>query len=494
MTIAGPVDEPPAAKKSRAVSRRRVLGAAVAGGAGIGALRAFVYPQVEQLLHSTQATIRGRSDWISPLGSTTARVAHLLRRTTFGATLEELEKAASDGYSKTVDRLLETRPAAPPPLGANDDIRMDRRLNLGNLQLWWVDHLLSTATPFAERMTLFWHGHFTSDYRKVGLQTPYIYWQNLTWREMALTDLRSMLMRVTTDPAMLRYLDLATSTAQNPNENYARELLEIFTMGVGHYGEDDVRAASKALSGWTEPRPDRTVDIVLDAKNNVVRKYSVYDTPATGVFVANRAYKGGPLTFLGKKDTYDTQKMIDRILAQPATAEYVARKVVQHFVSAKVDDAYVKRLGDRFRASKHDVKTLMREVFMSPEFVADRSYRALVKAPTEFMVHTLRALNAPKLSRLVTLSGPGMGQVLFDPPDVGGWPNNEAWISSNNVVARVNFVTAVLSQLKTLPPGTDAPHHVDGVVSPRTAGLLNTAADDHARWFIALASPEFQLK
>jgi uncharacterized protein (DUF1800 family) len=494
MSIAGPIDEPSAAKRSRAVSRRKVLGAAVAGGAGIGGLRAFVYPHVEQLLHSTQATNSGRSDWISPLGAAKAKVAHLLRRTAFGATLEELEKAASDGYSKTVDRLLETRPAAPPPLASNDDIRMDRRLNPGNLQLWWVDHLLSTATPFAERMTLFWHGHFTSDYRKVGLRTPYIYWQNLTWRDMALTDLRSMLMRVTTDPAMLRYLDLATSTAQNPNENYARELLELFTMGVGHYGEDDVRAASKALSGWTEPRPDRTVDIVLDAKNNVVRRVPVYDTPATGVFAANRAYKGGQFTFLGKKDAYDTQKVIDRILTQPATAEYVARKVVQHFVSARVDDAYVKRLGDKFRASKYDVKTLMREVFMSPEFVAGQSYRALVKAPTEFMVHALRALNAPQLSRLVTLSGPGMGQVLFDPPDVGGWPNNEAWISSNNVVARVNFVTAVLSQLKTLPAGTDVPHHIDGVVSPRTASLLNTAADDHARWFVALASPEFQLK
>jgi len=110
------------------------------------------------------------------------------------------------------------------------------------------------------------------------------------------------------------------------------------------------------------------------------------------------------------------------------------------------------------------------------------------------MVHSLKALRAPQLSRLALLSAPGMGQVLFDPPDVGGWPNNEAWISSNNVVTRVNFVTAVLSQLKTVPPGTGAPHHLDGVVGPQTAGLLNTAADDHARWFLALASPEFQLK
>ena len=496
MSIAGPVDEssPPAEGAKSPISRRTVLGAAVAGGAGIAALRVLVYPRVEQLLHSTRATAAGRSDWISPLASEKARVAHLLRRTTFGATLEELDQAASEGYSKTVDRLLETRAAAPPPLDPTNDIAHDRRLNVTGLQQWWFDHMLSTSTPFAERMTLFWHGHFTSDFRKVGLQTPYIYWQNLTWRDMALSDLRSMLMRVTSDPAMLRYLDLATSTGQNPNENYARELLELFALGVGHYGEDDVRAAAKALAGWTEPRPTGTVDITVDAKNNVVRKYPFYDQPATGTFVANRAYKAGQVTLLGKRDTYDTQKVIDRILAQPATAAFIARKVVQHFLSARVDDSYVKRLGDRFRSSKYDVKTLMRDVFMSPEFVADQSYRALVKSPTEFMVHALKALRAPQLSRLALLSAPGMGQVLFDPPDVGGWPNNEAWISSNNVVTRVNFVTAVLSQLKTPPPGAEAPQHIDGVVGPQTASVLNSAADDHARWFLALASPEFQLK
>src|SRR5215469_6719642 len=498
MSIASQIDQPAAeparsaesARSRLAVNRRTVLGAAAAGGVGIGALRVLVYPELRRLLDGTRRLAGGRGDWVSPLASEKARVAHLLRRTTFGATLEDVEQAASDGFSRTVDRLLETRPEAPPPPAGAGDLR----LSLAQLQLWWVDHMLSTSTPFVERMTLFWHGHFTSDYRKVGLQTPYIYWQNLTWRDMALTDMRSMLMRVTTDPAMLRYLDLGTSTGQNPNENYSRELLELFALGVGHYGEDDVRAAARALAGWTEPRPTRTLDVTVDAKNNVVRKYAVYDEPATGTFVANRAYRGGQLTFLGRKDTYDTERVVDRILAQPAAADFIARKVVQHFVAARVDDSYVKRLGSKFRSSKYDVKTLMREVLVSPEFVADHSYRALVKSPTEFMVQTLKALQAPQLSRLAQLSAPGMGQVLFDPPDVGGWPNNEAWISSNSVVARVNFVTAVLSQLKTVPPGTDAPHHLDGVVGQQTAGLLNTAADDHARWFLALASPEFQLK
>ena len=496
MSIAGPIEEAPgrASRPRLPVSRRTVLGAAVAGGAAIAAARliALGRDQLAAVAHGNAGG--GRPDWISPLSAEKAKVAHLLRRTTFGASLADFERAASDGYARTVDRLLETKPAAPPPLTAPDGTPVAGRLNVNELQLWWVQHILATPTPFAERMTLFWHGHFTSDYRKVGLQTPFIYWQNLTWRDMGLTDLRSMLMRVTTDPAMLRYLDLSTSTGQNPNENYARELLELFTMGVGNYGEDDVRAAARALAGWTEPRPTRQMDVVVDAKNKVVQRQALFDQPVSGAFVANRAYRGGPITFLGHKDTFDTQKVIDRILAHPATGPFMARKVAQHFVSSRVDDGFVKRVGERFRASKYDVKTLMRDVLTSPEFVADQSYRALVKSPVEYMIHTLKAVDAPQLTKLVVGASANMGQVLFDPPDVGGWPNNEAWISSNNMIARVNFATQVLGQLKPVPSAADAPRHIDVVLSPQTASLLNKTSDDTGGWFLTLASPEFQLK
>jgi uncharacterized protein (DUF1800 family) len=154
----------------------------------------------------------------------------------------------------------------------------------------------------------------------------------------------------------------------------------------------------------------------------------------------------------------------------------------------------VRRLAATFRSSRYDVKALMHAVFTSPEFTADGSYRALVKSPTEFMVHVLKALDARSLSRLAVQSAAGLGQVLFDPPDVGGWPNNEAWISSTAMVARVNFVSAALGQLRQVPAGSRAAAHLDTVLSPQTAGQLNAAADDHARWFLALASPEFQLK
>src|SRR5205807_7676364 len=203
--------------------------------------------------------------------------------------------ALSDGYSKTVDRLLETKPQEPPALASAST--PGGRFAVQQLQQWWVDHMLTSATPFAERMTLFWHGHFTSDYRKAADNT-FMYWQNLTWRRMAMTDLPAMLVAVTTDPAMLRYLDLGNSTGQNPNENYSRELMELFTMGPGNFTEDDVRAAAKALAGWREPQPGSAGTV--------------------GIFDPKRAFKGGPITFLGKTGRFDTEAVINAILAQPA--------------------------------------------------------------------------------------------------------------------------------------------------------------------------------
>jgi uncharacterized protein (DUF1800 family) len=487
-----PTEDPTIAAPAprQGMTRRQVLAAAAATGIGVGVIR-LLGGSIQEIASSRRAS---GSDWLSPLRSESARVVQLLRRSTFGSTPAQLEAALSDGFSKTVDRLIETGPAEPPVAAfANTP---GGRFPIVQLQQWWIDHILSTSTPFAERMTLFWHGHFTSDYRKTANNT-FMYWQNLTWRRMGLTDLRSMLMQVTTDPAMLRYLDLATSTGPSPNENYSRELMELFTMGAGNYTETDVRESAKALAGWVEPQPDTIATVVVDKNSNVTQKLPVYSGQKTGVFNQRRAYKGS-VTYLGKTGSLDTQGVIDRILAQPATAVLIAGKLATQFVTAQPSQSYVNSLAGTFRRSKYDMKTLMHAIFTSPEFTADASYRSLVKSPAEFMVHAARALGAPPAaaSKVIAGSGSGMGQSLFDPPDVNGWPNNESWISSNTVVERVNFVTSALAQIKgTLPKASDAVHtHLDGVLSPQTSTFLNQAADDRARWFILLASPEFQLK
>jgi uncharacterized protein (DUF1800 family) len=336
------------------------------------------------------------------------------------------------------------------------------------------------------------------------LQSPFIYWQNLTWRRMSLGNLHDMLYQVTIDPGMLRYLDLATSTGRNPNENYSRELMELFTMGVGTFTEDDVRSGAKALSGWREPVTQAMYDALVKRaieQGRQMPRAITPDTAKTGVFERQRAYVGA-VKFLGETRQWDTKSALEKILAQEAVAPFIVTKVLSEFVTDQPGDAYVKRLADGFRKSGYDVKLLMRDMFVSPEFLAPTNYRALVKSPTELMVHIAKALEtpalataAPALARAVALAGQSMGQQLFDPPEVGGWPSNASWISSNNVLARVNFAQTTLTGMTRIPGFNDAHAiHIDGVVSPATAQLLNSSPDDATRWLILLASPEFQLK
>ncbi len=484
------------------VDRRAVLLAAVAGGSGVALARLVGIRRVVEVdpPQNTVDAIKSKTglDWVSPLGDEAAQVAHLLRRTSFGYTATELASAVGDGYRKTVDRLIESPPAEPPPLAGADAASQTSPLRLADLQTSIVDWMLRTPTPFAERMTLFWHGHFTSDYRKVGLQSPFLYWQDLTWRKFFLRDMRSILYEMTIDPGMLRYLDLGQSSGASPNENFSRELLELFTLGTGSFSEDDVKAGAKALAGWREPRTaamiQAQIDDAIKRTGSAPKNVPPADTVKTGLFEKARAYTGPDVTFLGVKRKWDTQAVIDRILEQDAFAPFIVRKVLDDLVSPNVQDATVTRLADRFRKSRYDMKTLTSDVLLSPEFTSG-SYRALVRSPIEFMVATAKALGAPQLSKMIVQQGQGMGQTLYDPPSVGGWPNNAGWVSSNTMLGRINFVTAAMSQLRSVPPSGNAhAQYLDSTLSAQTLSILNLASDDKRRWTGLLCCPEFQLK
>ncbi len=465
-------------------SRRGVLtGAALAAAAAAGAR--VLGGRVAELSRKGDT----RSEWNSPLSlSETYRTAQLLRRATFGATPEEFERAASAGFTKTVERLLTETPQEPPPFQAGTGFP------IASLQLWWMRHLLTTSTPFAERLTYFWHGHFTSDYQKVGTRTPFLYWQNLTWRRMALEPFGSMLQRVTVDPAMLVYLDLDTSLGTAPNENYARELMEVFSMGL-HYTEDDVRGGAKGLAGWTPPRPAGVATVVVNATSNVTRREPVYRAQEVGRFVPRRAYRGAPYRYLGKLGSWDTEQILARILDQEWTAPFIAGKVATEFLVRNPEPSFLKWLAQRFRNSGYDVRGLFWDLFTSDQFAADASYRTLVKRPTEFMVSALKALGGQDQARLAVSSSLDLGEALFDPPDVGGWPQNDAWISSNQVLTRIDFTTKALRAVGELPDSSQAiSQQVDGVLAPPTAHALNAAGSEEERWLLLLAGPEFQLK
>jgi uncharacterized protein (DUF1800 family) len=493
-------EETPTGPARAVLTRRTVLAAAAAAGAGVAASRLLALanePAFERVpITGTLANSTGL-DWIAPLASDAARVSHLLRRFTFGASAEELERAQADGYARTVDRLLETTTAEPPALAGAEDASQEKPLNPGALQQWWIDWMLASPTPFAERMTLFWHGHFTSDFRKVGNQFPYLYWQNLTWRKHATDDLKTILFQVTIDPAMLRYLDLGSSTARNPNENYSRELMELFTMGPDAFTEDDVRTGASALSGWREPLTQAMVDANLrraEMRGQTPRNLKA-DTVKVGIFEPQRGYRGAPLKFLGETKAWSTDAVLDKILQQDATAPFIVRKLLTHFVTPTPSAPFVARLAAGYRRTGYDTKALLRDMLLSPEFTAADTYRALIKSPTELMIHTAKALGDRTLTRLIAGQGQGMGQLLFDPPSVGGWPENESWVSSNTMLARANFVTSAVQAVRKLPSAGNAHNtQIDGVMSAQTLKMLNEAMDDQRRWMVLLASPEFQLK
>src|SRR5437899_486100 len=397
------MNEPPKpAKKTQkaplGIKRRHVLVGAGAAAGGLAVTRVLglhhLGPELPTIALPGQATPTPKTkDWIAPLDKPEAQVAHLLRRATFGATTAEYDAAVSDGFKTTVDRLIETPAAEPPVMQAAEDASQAKPLPPVQLQAWWRDWMLRSPTPFAERMAFFWHGHFTSDFRKVNPQTPFIYWQNLTWRRMALSNLSDMLYKVTIDPGMLRYLDLGTSTGRSPNENYSRELMELFTMGVGTFSEDDVRAGAKALAGWREPLTQAMVDALIARAQQQGRpapKNAVADTVKTGVYEQARAYRGS-VTFLGVTKQWDTNMVLDRIMQQDSVAPYITRTVLREFVTQDPADDYVVRIATGWKKSGYDIKTLMRDVFMSPEFLRPSAYRTLVKSPTEVTVQVARA-------------------------------------------------------------------------------------------------------
>jgi uncharacterized protein (DUF1800 family) len=437
-------------------------------------------------------------DWVSPLDKEGARVAQLLRRMTVAVSAAEIDRAMSDGYQKTVARLVDTPAAEPPPLAAAENATPQAAVKLGDLQAWWLDWMVKTPTPAAEALTLFWHGHFTSDYRKVGLGSPYMYWQNLTWRRMSLGKLGEMLYQVTVDPAMLRYLDLLTSTGRSPNENFARELLELFAMGAGSYTEDDVKAAAKALAGWRQPQTQAMVDARLAAlakQNKPIPSNPPKPDPVkTGVFEPARAFSG-QVIFLGLASAFDARKLIDRVLMSDAPATFITRRLLTYFATPAPSAEWVARLASSYRRSGYDTRELIREMLLSPEFTAPDTYRVLVKSPTEYMVSVAKALGSQTLTRTILANASGLGQTLFDPPSVGGWGANAYWISSNTMLQRANFINAALGQTRALPTFAGADRRLlDGVLGPRTATELANAKDDRTRWYALLASPEFQLK
>jgi len=380
----------------------------------------------------------------SAMGFDDAR--HLLSRTSFGATPAEIQALEPLDFVSAVDRLLAKshRAETASPRWVNDSpsvLREQRQASVDKknadgkpvnlaaqlvreqgreLRNWWVDEMLATDQPLVEKMTLFWHNHFTSSVQKVRF-VPSLYWQNVLFRREALGNFAKLLKEVARDPAMLIYLDGVRSVARQPNENFARELLELFTLGEGHYSEADIKNAARAFTGWSIDRD-------------------------TGQFVDRmQQHDGGEKTFLGKTGNLGGDDIIAIVLRHPRTAETIVEKLWREFVSLKPDPAEVTRLAGVFRDGGYEMKPLLRAMFLSPAFRDPANRGALIKSPVELVVGTVHVfgLPVPEKTQLVRMMA-GLGQSPFDPPNVKGWPGGESWITTNTLLLRQQFLRRIV--------------------------------------------------
>lgn len=284
---------------------------------------------------------------------------------------------------------------------------------------WWADRMVATNRPLQEKLALFWHGHFTSseekvrDYRKMLGQV-------LLFQEYAAGNFGSLLSAVTRDPAMLVFLDAGQNVKARPNENFGRELMEMYTMGVGHYSEQDLREAARAFTGWR----DDDLGFHIDAAQ----------------------HDSGEKTVLGCTGPLGGQEVVEILLAQPATANFVAGKLYRFFVRDDLSPEFQEQLGDLLRSTNYDIAPFLRTIFLSRDFYSEASIGTHIEGPVELMVSTYRRLGltaTPGVPDFNSVSTE-LGQTLLNPPTVAGWGQGRAWITPGSLLARGNFVRAVL--------------------------------------------------
>jgi uncharacterized protein (DUF1800 family) len=409
---------------------------------------------------------------LSPIGAADwnyERAAHLLERAGFGGTPQEIGRLAAMTPRQAVDSLVdfESIPSDLKPFdesgiwdpgmdpfppsraeavriarehgeGLGEKLRPERAqrrlqpvvdkffyslaanaIETQRLGLWWARQMLTTRRPLEEKLTLFWHGHFATGENKVRDYRMMLR-QNELFRAQAAGSLRGLLVGILKDPGMLVYLDNGENIKKHPNENFGRELLELFSMGVGNYTERDVREAARAFTGWTNN--------VLEFKFDAVQ------------------HDSGEKTFLGQTGPFNGEDIIDIILKQPATAEFVSAKLYRYFVREEVSTPLRASLGRTFRESGYQVKPLLKQIFLSRDFYSPAADATQIKSPVHLVVSTYKKLGlteVPTIPDFGRMTG-GLGQSLFDPPNVAGWAGGRTWITPSTLLQRGNLFREVL--------------------------------------------------
>jgi Protein of unknown function (DUF1800) len=408
----------------RGLSRRSLLVGAGAGAVGIGALGAGVGVF---LSNRAQGTAAG-----DVFSEQAGQIAHLLRRAGFGPSPYDIAEYLNLGVAGATDRLLN--------YGAvHDDL--DQRLSAmtfnpssaDDLIRWFVLRMIYSKRPLEEKMTLFWSGVLTSSFQKVTFKRGHdaLMQQNNVLRQKGMGRFDDLIHAITVDPAMLLYLDGNQSTGHNPNENYARELMELFTMGVGNYTQDDVHQGALALTGWA----------VSDAGQAVYHPLRHFT---------------GAVTYLGHTGTMGVDDVVRLVCAHPATGHHIAWRMWSFFVYENPSDADLQPLVDAYYHSNHSIAAMVQAMLTAPAFYSDKAYRARVKSPLEFAAGALRGLGVDTDGAGARQILSAMGQTPFDPPDVSGWDGDKvsaAWVSTQTWMNRINFINSLLAAASGLPAG-----------------------------------------
>ncbi len=370
-----------------------------------------------------------------------AMARHLLARTGFGGRPAEIEATARLPLAKAVDGLLATLRTThatvaptfvhePPPSpevrrSMRRELRKTYRRHGRQLQAWWLREMVHTDSPLTERLVVMWHNHFTSDLRKARWPV-HLYRQNGTLRQHAGGNFKALLTAVLRDPAMLLYLDNQHNRVGRPNENMARELLELFTLGLGHYCERDIRETARALTGLrVDRRTGRTV-------------------------LRRRLHDPHDKTIFGARAPFGAMDIPDLLLSQTRTAEHIAARVYREFVGRQPERPERRRLAVVFRDAGYGIRPLLRAVLLSPGFVHPASFGTSVRSPVELLVSTLRVLDLPVREwGAVAHACRRLGQALFQPPNVKGWPGGTAWIQAASLLGRNAVVRRALRGMET---------------------------------------------
>jgi len=373
--------------------------------------------------------------------------AHLINRSGFGGPPAEIDKIQAMGLEAAVAHFVDFEKIAddtPDPDWSKPDpdraekflalrraseeerrqkvrqVQRSDREHMIELRHRWLRRMATGPRPLQEKMVLFWHGHFATSVEKV--REAYLMWrQNDLFRRHATGNWLELLVEVAKDPAMLIWLDQAQSRKEHPNENFAREVMELFALGEGHYTEKDITEAARALTGWS------------------------YDRPAQKFTERPVWHDRGAKTIFGQKGEFDGQDFLQMVVAQPQTARFITSKIWNFFAGQMPSDDVTTTLADVFRKNGNTFKPVLRAMFLSEEFYSPEIVRNQVKSPVQWLVGTVRMLERELPPPMICFSlTRNLGQDLFAPPNVKGWDGGLSWITTNNLLARYNEAAALV--------------------------------------------------